>query len=185
MEYKIKRVDIDLYYNELLRAYYDFFEKMYGKGPISFIIQRRLQKGSKIPSSFRIIDSNFEYAQNALDNCESNRDIALIGSYDENDNLAAISRIRNVIEKSGTYICVSEILPLISGDKNIKTDVIKAIENWLELYKTGNYLSFEVPVQDIDFQNILLDLGYTLIPSKVAYPTLLFDKPLTRDISLN
>ena len=184
MEYKIKRVDIEATYDKLLAAYYSFFESIYGKYPVSYIIHRKLEKGGIINPSYVFMDSNLSYAHEVVKSSKDNRDVVMIGAYDSNDALAAVSRIRRVIEPSGAYVCVSEILPLIEDDLDIITNVIKSIEASLEGYNVGDYLSFETPTKDINFQNTLLNMGYDLVPTEKDTPTLLFDKIINKNLGL-
>ena len=78
MEYKIKNVDVKGRYNDLLEAYYYFFEYLYGKSPISFIIHRQMDKGTKIPASYELLDTNFEYARDALKSIDRDFNINFI-----------------------------------------------------------------------------------------------------------
>ena len=184
MEYKIKAVDIEANYNKLLIAYYGLFESIYGKYPTSYIIHRKLNNKSQIHPSYAFMDSNLGFAQEAIISSVDNHDIVMIGAYDANDILSAVSRIRRVIEPSGAYVCISELLPIVQDNLNIVTDVIKSIESSLKGYNVGDYLSFEVPIRDTNFQNGLLSLGYDLVPTDKEQTTVLYDKKLEKDLSL-
>ena len=184
MEYKIKSVDIDKYYDKLLVAYYSFFEKLYGKYPVSYIIHKKLENGSRINPSYVFMDSNLSHAREVVKSSKDNHEVVMIGAYDENEILAAVSRIRRVIEPSGAYVCISEILPLIEDDLDIITNVIKSIEVSLEGYNVGDFMSFEVPTGDLDFQNALLGMGYDLVPSKKETQTVLYDKKIEKNLGL-
>ena len=184
MKYKIELVDTDSNYDKLLVAYYEFFEKIYGKYPTSHIIHRKLENGGYIHPMYVFMDSNLGYARDAIKECENNDKIVMMGAYDENEVLAAVCRMRNVFEGDDSYICVSEVLPLIKRDLGIVTGVIKSIEEGLEGEDVFDYLSFEVPIKDTDFQKSLLSMGYDLVQTGKETTTVLYDKKLQRDLDL-
>lgn len=183
MDYILKKVNKNDNYNELILAYYIFFEQLYGKNLSSVHIKRELSSGQKVSPVYMFVDGNYNFAKKAVDDCEKVYHATMVGAFDEHGGLSAVSRVRFVVDNKMPYACVSEIIPTNPKDASIKTNVIDSFEHRFEASNDVEMMSFEVPRFDIKLQEYLLNLGYNIVLSDNNCPTLLFEKPLERDLT--
>ncbi len=183
MDHVLKKIDKNENYNELILAYYNFFEKLYGKNLSSLHVKRELSSGQKVSPVYMFVDGNYNFAKKAVDDCEKVYHAMMIGAYDENDGLSAVSRVRFVVDKRVYYACISEIIPTNPKDTSIKTKVIDSFEHYLDENSKVEAISFEVPFYDKELQEYLLDLGYNIALADDTCATRLFEKPIQRDLT--
>ena len=182
MDYKLRKINKEDNYNELLLAYYNFFEQLNGKNLSSLHIKKELSIGRKIPRVYMFTDSNYNYAVKAVQGCEKVYHAIMIGAYDEHEGLCAVSRMRIVNDNGVPYACVAEIIPTNVNNRSIKTNVIDSFEHHFEQRGDIDTLSFEVPKKDTDFQTYLINNNYNFVPGEDAEPMLLFEKSLNRQL---
>lgn len=186
MEYTLKELNPQEVTKDMILAYYTFFEKLNGKSLTSSAIKKLISREIDIPHALETIDLNYGDALRALKLRKNNIKTSLIGVYDGDGVVRAILRMRNVISNNTQYACISELLPLNDGDLDIFEDVIKTIEAKLKGFESADVVTFEIPRDDFEFGQLLSVLGYNLVEENDdELRTLLYDKSLTRGVSLD
>ena len=166
-------------------SYYNFFENIHGANIFSYFSKRALMNGNKPSQFIQSFDTNYQYADEAINNAYNKDHWALMGLYTPNQELVAIGRVRFNVPANpdnalvGEVIIVNEMLP-----DNIKTEIYKEFVTQLEksigaALKSVSLLTFEVPAMDEAFMTSVEELGYDLAEEEsFGHITYLYDKQI-------
>lgn len=172
-------------------AYYDFFERLYGKNVLNNLSKKALIKGVVDSYHLSFLDSNYASAVKTVDESfinDGEKHPIMLGAYDENGQMVAVCRVVVGIPTDKSNALVSEII-LLNKDMPMEacTDLYSVIVSKLEeLIKSSfadiSLVTFEVPIADDAFIVAARENGYIIDEDQAqGYFTCLFDKRVRKN----
>lgn len=166
-------------------AYYNFFEKMYGKTLVGKLTKKNMQSGEEVSPLVAAVDSNYQRAISAVESVYGEVNYVMIGAYNFENQLLAVGRVKfgvpgNVCNAvMGEIIILDEQLPL-SQRFDLYSVFIKNVEEMLsDPLSSIDVLTFEVPYGDYAYETAVMENGYNLSDDGTSkYMTSLYDKNL-------
>lgn len=166
-------------------AYYNFFEKMYGKSFIGMLTKNAMQSGEEVSPLLTKIDSNYQRTVSAVNSAYEKVNYVMLGAYNFEDQLLAVGRIKFGVPGNecnaimGEIVILDEQMPL-SQRVELYNAFIKNVETTLDAALSNvKILTFEVPYGDYAYETAVVESGYSLSDDGSSkYMTSLYDKNL-------
>lgn len=183
-KFSIKEISKEEINFSMIKAFYNYYEMLYGKTKYGAFVKKYLDNGQKISDDVYLNDSNYILAITELEKVFKDPTVQLMGSYID-DKLTAISKVHFSKNDGKVYQTVAGVMFIDDKYSNfdkivIYADIIRTFELAAEKVKSVNVLSFESPVNDKEFTQAL-ELGNYFSPMKNNL-VIAYDKEINKNL---
>lgn len=140
-------------------AFYNYYERLYGKALISTITRKAVKGEINPPSFLAMLDDNYQVTCRLYDDVISKNDVVVFGIY-AGDVLIAYCNAELVFEKSVNNLYIGELAPVTYVNGAALLRIVQDMEIAIRRNGQADFLSFLVPYNDKLFKEILSAIGY-------------------------